>query len=258
MPMSTSIAPVTRTHAKKRKHRVINLRGRGVKTREDAIGGTSDTSNENGKQNSDTTWALTETSSSVPESVHATSDPGDARATTWRSPVQVEGQQQAKAPYAYEKVAHSTPNGDLCFTDRIDYQSLGDDSIRAQQPVAQMEDFSSPTRPHLDGTDYFCAPLSSIRQSSYRGSNSQSPLQRLARPQYQAQPQLTGSILEQAWMVKMANEMAQRITEEKGKRSGTYINSFWERVGDGGRFQSAGTEPPLHGEEADAPPAYVE
>ncbi|KAL5115440.1 ERMES complex subunit [Pleosporales sp. CAS-2024a] len=126
---------------------------------------------------------------------------------------------------------------------------------RQQSKSTQVADFATPTksssrtRPRLTRTS-----LGSAQQSTspFLRSLSLDRISAMSSPPQQEEASGSGGILEQAWMMKMAHEIARKVQEEKERADGRRSRGKSEKSpDDAGGGIWAGEE------EVEAPPAYV-
>lgn len=125
-------------------------------------------------------------------------------------------------------------------------RTLSRKSIPADYLTGNAEGSSSAVEDHTEFADIDATPRSSAHQSTARSYNVEkrvdsSPSRRLPASALPFHDNASnGSIVEQAWLMKMAGELARRMQEEKASGSSQFGSNFWEG----------------HGREEMPPPAY--
>ncbi|KAA6411626.1 MAG: putative Mitochondrial distribution and morphology 34 [Lasallia pustulata] len=222
---------------RKRKHRVVNLRKR--------QSGSDDTASISGES----TTAAT-TSSAVSEAAISCAVADDELITPPHSP-----QHKVRFRNSQDSIdLGDTPPRLRNLTPRLEpltaipIPTNPSPTIPAPPPVPRQQHASSPpARPKLRSPPSIPAsayPREKPPQPSTATSAFSSPSQPLGAPPFHYVETPSGGILEQAWLMKMAGEMARRAQEAKEKAMDGG-GGFWERRnGDGERAGEGEAEPP--------------
>lgn len=224
---------------RKRKHRVVNLRKRQP--------GSDDTASLSGES---TTTATTSSAASEAAMSCAVADEGDDELITPpRTPQHKvrfrKSQESIDLGDTPPRLRNLTPRPPPRLEPLMSTSSKPDTANPSQFQPPQQQPVGPPVRPRLRSTPYLSShdypreKAQAQAQASTSTSTSCPTSQPFASPlPYVETP--SGSILEQAWLLKMAGEIARRAQEEKSANGG-----FWDQRGrDGDRDD---TPPPAYG-----------
>lgn len=206
---------------RRRKHRVVNLRKRAA-------------NGEEGQSVTDEGSTVSGTTSSAQSEYGASSSFQEREGelvTPPRSPERKPGSQGRSAVEDMSATIRQLPPR------KTQAELVEESTPKPPTEGKEHERLPSPSRRPRLRTSHTCQPSTQCPEKAPFQSSVQGP-QALAISPFQCLESPTGGILEQAWMMKMAGEIARRVNEEKVANGG-----FWDRARDG----LEETPPPAYG-----------